>query len=364
MNNMVKSNKVKSTDQLEWSRKAQEEFDWSLYEDGYDGTNLVHNKAIKTHDPKDQVYCHEPYAQELYDMIEAHSNGKFQFGGTKDLHTNSVVMAEDIKKISDHEIRIDTVGGSTYVIDMNKEKEFIEAFGGNSAKQFVDTIEENQDFKKQLIDNGVLAKQLKGGRISLWDGHLAKIEDEFMQQLKKPTYAYNATVLETNNGGYMVDIQGIKCFMPGSLAAAGIITDFETLVGKTIPVMIVNYMKNFGFVVSYKKYLSTIMPSKIANELKIGQKIKGKVTGSSKFGVFVQFPDKDGEWVFSGLVHTTGMSKEFAKSFAERKFKNDDEIEVYISEIINDDHKQRIILSDLDPLAKVNELKEKFENEA
>ena len=35
-----------------------------------------------------------------------------------------------------------------------------------------------------------------------------------------------------------------------------------------------------------------------------------------------------------------------------------------VSEIINDEHKQRIILSDLDPLAKVNELKEKFENEA
>lgn len=338
---------------LDWSAKAAAEFDWSLYEDGYDGTNLVHNKKVKIKNKKDRVYCHEAYAQELYDMMEAHANGQWQEGGTKDLVTNSVVQASNIQKYSDHEIIIETNTGASFIIDMNKEHEFINAFTDKnvSVNTFVNALDTNKEFRESLINNGVAAKQLKGGRLSLWDGHLAKIEAEFASQLKNPTLAYKAKLLETNNGGYIVDIQGVRCFMPGSLAAAGIITDFEALVGSVVPVMIVNHVKDLGFIVSYKKYLSTILPYKISTELEVGQKITGKVTGSSKFGVFVQFPDVNGEWVFSGLVHTTTMSKEFTKKFAAHKFNVGDDIELFINNIVFEKDKQRIILSDEDPSA-------------
>jgi len=346
-------NKV-STD---WSAKAAAEFDWSLYEDGYDGTNLVHNKKVKTKNKKDRVYCHEAYAQELYDMMEAHSNGEWKMGGSKDLVTNSIVQATNISKYSEHEIMLETDSGASFIIDMNKEHEFMNAFtnGDVATKDFVNAITTNENFKSSILNNGVVAKQLKGGRLSLWDGHLAKIEAEFADQLKNPTFAYKAKLLQTNNGGYIVDIQGVKCFMPGSLAAAGIITDFESLVGTEVPVMIVNHVKDLGFIVSYKKYLSTILPHKISTELATGQQISGKVTGASKFGVFVQFPDANGEWVFSGLVHTTTMSKEFAKKFTARKFEIGEPIDLYINNIIFEKDKQRIILSDEAPVEKTED---------
>ena len=56
-------------------------------------------------------------------------------------------------------------------------------------------------------------------------------------------YGYSAKILSTNNGGYTVDIQGVKCFLPGSLASSGPITDFDALVGKTIDVCVVKLFK-------------------------------------------------------------------------------------------------------------------------
>ena len=207
----------------------------------------------------------------------------------------------------------------------------------------------NKDFKKELLNLGVLAKVVKGGRISLWEGHLSKIKAEFIQQIQHPetqTCAYNAVVKEINGGGYIVDIMGVKCFMPGSLAAAGIITDFAALLGKTIPVMIVNYMPNSGFIVSYKKYLNTILPGKIAEELYVGKDVCCKVTGVSKNGVFVQFKDKNGEWLFSGLIHRTVMSPDFERRFDAKEFRTGDEFRAYVCNFVESDKGTRIVLTD------------------
>jgi predicted RNA-binding protein with RPS1 domain len=140
--------------------------------------------------------------------------------------------------------------------------------------------------------------------------------------------------------------------LPGSLAAAGILTDFEALLGKTIPVMIVNYLPFSGFVVSYKKYLEIILPSKIEQELTIGQEVSCKVTGSSKNGVFVQFKDNAGEWIFSGLIHRSVMSKDFEERFDHHEFRVNDEMRAFISDILENNGKYRIVLSDT--LQKVN----------
>ena len=41
------------------------DFDWTPYEDGWNGTSLRVNNRIKTKDSKIKVYCHESYAKEL-----------------------------------------------------------------------------------------------------------------------------------------------------------------------------------------------------------------------------------------------------------------------------------------------------------
>lgn len=339
------------------------EFDWSKYEDGYDGTTLHVNKKVKTRNKKDKVFSHEPYAQEFYDLLEKHFNGEFVDGGSKDLKTNAVVQVSDIRRYSDHEILIDTNTGCSFVVDMNKEHEFIKAFtsadNGSQVKSedFVKAIDHVDGFKEAILNNGIAAKQLHGGRLSLWDGYLSKTESEFEEQIKNPTFAYKATVLYTNTGGFICDVQGIKCFMPSSLAAAGVVSDYESYIGKEIPVMVINRMRDGGFIVSYKKYLSTILPHKIETELSVGDKKQCKVTGISKFGIFVQFADNTGDWIFSGLIHSTAMSEDFYKKFMNREIKNDDMIELYIKDIVIEPDKQRVTFTDVDPMAaKLEEL--------
>lgn len=336
--------KTKSTGRV--IEQSDDNFDWTLYDNGYKGgSSLVVNPKVKVHNKKDKVYCHEPYAQELYDIYEAHMNGKYAFT-PKDALKGTVYNITDIHAVSDHEVSVDTASGMSAVIDLNKEKQYLDTLNCKSVELFVSAVKSRPDFRKSLIDSTLSAKVMDNGRVSLWDGHLAKIEAEFIAQIKNPTSAYYALVKEINNGGYIVDIQGIKCFLPGSLAAAGILTDFESLLGKKIPVMIVNYLPSSGFVVSYKKYLEIILPSKIEQELTIGQQVPCKVTGSSRNGLFVQFKDKNGEWIFSGLIHRSVMSKDFEERFDHHEFRVNDEMKAFISNILEVQGKYRIVLSD------------------
>lgn len=327
------------------------DFDWSVYDNGFTGgKTLKVNKTVKVkHGEK--IYCHESYAQELYDMFESRGWGS-AISTAKDTIKGAIYNVVNVGKVSNHEISIDTDSGMTAVIDLNKEKQYLDAIGCPNITNFVNAIAMSPVFKKQLLESGIVGKVVNGGRVSLWEGHLSKIEEDFMDQIKNPEArpaAYNAHVKEINGGGYIVDILGVQCFMPGSLAAAGILTDFNVLLGKTIPVMIVNYLPNSGFVVSYKKYLNAILPYKIKNELSIGMDVSTRVTGTSKNGIFVQFKDAEGEWIFSGLIHRSVMSPDFEKRFDHREFRIGDEFHAYINNIIENEGQYRIVISDEKP---------------
>lgn len=329
--------------------KSDDNFDWSLYEDGYTGgSKLKRNKSVKTHGT-DIVYSHEPYAQELYDMYEAWFNGR-DISAAKDSLKGTLYSFDNIKVVSDHEISLDSATGMTAIIDLNKEKKFLNTLGCPTVESFIINFEASPEYRKTVIDTGIIGKVTDNGNISLWDGHLSKIEHEFQHQIAHPetiTCAYNAKILSINGGGFLVDVMGIQCFLPGSLAAAGILTDFESMLGKVIPVIVVNYItKSKCFVVSYKRYLEMILPGKIHNELEIGMEVSTKVTGASKNGLFCQFKDNNGDWIFSGLVHRSTMSPDFERRFDSREFRNGDEMKMYIGNIIEADGKYRIVLTD------------------
>lgn len=334
-------------------------FDWTPYEDGWNGTSLKVNKNIKLHNRFDRVYCHESYAQEMYDALCSHD--QYEAISPKDNIKGTLHTVVDIRAISSHEVSIDTVGGMSAVIDLNKERQYLDTFGCKDVNKFTKAIDVSDSFKSALLESGVVAKVVGNGRISLWDGHLSKIEREFIDQIKNPDAkltAYNAKVKEINGGGYLVDVLGVQCFLPGSLAAAGIIpaNEFDKLIGKTLPVMIVNYLPNSGFIVSYKKYLNYILPHKIETELYIGKQIGVKVTGTSKNGVFVQFRDENKEWVFSGLIHRSVMSKDFENRFNRGEFRINDEFIAYVNNIIETENGQkRIVVSDTEPVVESTE---------
>jgi len=143
--------------------------------------------------------------------------------------------------------------------------------------------------------------------------------------------------------------------MPGSLAAANKLADFNTLLNKEVVVMIEDFLPDMNsFIVSHKKYLDFVMPQRI-KELDQNALFEGEITGCSKYGIFVEFGDQP-DIKFTGLLHTSKMTEETKAKFQKFEYKTGDTISFFIGEITKD---MRIILDEESPKLKLERL-EKF----
>ena len=323
------------------------DFNWQMYEDGYNGnTRLTPNKSINGNSEKNKCFSREPYAQKLFDIYTNQDTDLIK----KDLKQGDCVKITDIFNIRDTFVDLQLAGGLTVTVDLQREKKFIQVFGHESAKLFTDALR-SKEYLDKFIKKGLNAYIVESApsvKISLWQGHLKLVREEFMRQIGNPTEAYTAKVMEANKGGFFVEVQGIEAFMPGSLAAANKIIDFQSYVGKEVVVMIEDYIKEMNsFIVSHKKYLAHILPHKIA-ELSLTDKYSGKVTGCSRYGIFVEFNE-----LFTGLLHISKMDEPTKETFNKREIKAGDAIEFYISEVTKD---QRIILTKENPEDKLNKI--------
>ena len=325
------------------------DFDWSLYDNGYTGgSSLVVNKAVKTNG-KDKVYCHESYAQELYDMMEAHFSGRNI--SAKDQLRDTIHEVSDIRAASDHEVVVDSPSGSSTRIDLNKELAYIRSLGYTSVKDFVDDVRAHKQVIVDEMEN-MAVKVLDKNRASLWEGKLAKIKAEFAQELRNgPKHAYYGTITAINNGGYTVNIKGVECFLPGSLASSGPISDFDSLVGKSLYVCVVNFSHlTNNYVVSHKKFLEMELPGRVENELKPGQYVSVKVTCCSRNGIFCAIEDAKGEFVFPSLMHRSTMSYDVENDFDNGMYLVGDQFHAYIYRITwNEKGQFRIVIGDKEP---------------
>jgi len=329
------------------SEKIVGVFDWKMYEDGYNGsTKLVPNKSINGNTDKNKCFSREPYAQHLFDVYTNQNSELIK----KDLKSGDIVRVADIFNIKDSFIDIELAGGLTITVDLLREKKFIQVFGYNNVKQFTDSLRDTNAIKN-FIEKGLNAyiiEAVPSVKISLWQGHLKSVRDEFMLQIENPTQAYTAKVIEANKGGFFVEVQGIEAFMPGSLAAPNKIVDFQSYIGKEVVVMIEDFLKEMNsFIVSHKKYLTHILPIKI-QELSTNKKYIGTVTGCSKYGIFVEF-----EELFTGLLHTSKMDAQTKAAFNQRLVQSGHIIDFYISEITKDN---RVILTKESPEEKLNKI--------
>jgi len=166
---------------------------------------------------------------------------------------------------------------------------------------------------------------------------------EIKEAIGNSTIGFTAKVKELIHGGYWVDVAGIKCFMPGSLAGLNKLHNFEAILGKEIIVMPITFSKDKDtVVVSHREYLRTMIPSTIE---KLSETIKesrvGFVTGTTKFGVFAEFDE-----CLTGLIPKAELSEEYQKALDDRSIKPGDEITFWAKEVISD---RKIILSQLGP---------------
>lgn len=282
---------------------AVDNFDWSLPNGRAINTKLNAPEGSK-------IYCHESYAQALMNLY--FSDLSTSDDGSKDLFDGEVYDCK-LVNLKEDEALAQTSSGQTIYIDLRKERR-------DASKLDIDGLNFNPG---EIIKARV--RRINGTYVgSVVEYYVHTMRAELFEQIKKETSAYTVKVVSVNKGGYIVDLSGVKCFLPGSLAAANKITDFESYIGKEIPVMIEGYVEAKDiFIVSYKKYLNKIMDSKI-RELDLTKKYKGCVTGTSDFGVFVEWDS-----VYTGLIHKT----EFQEEINIRDLHPGAEIEFYVKEI-------------------------------
>lgn len=123
-----------------------------------------------------------------------------------------------------------------------------------------------------------------------------------------------ATANEANKGGLLLEVDGIKGFIPVSQLAPMhyprvngadsnlILKRLQDLIGKTFDVKVINVDHDNGKLILSEKAAMQKQRANALGKLKVGQKVKGEISGIVKFGIFVAF---DG---LEGLVHISEIA--------------------------------------------------------
>lgn len=224
----------------------------------------------------------------------------------------------------------ETPFGQTIVINTKKEEKHMRKLGYPAIE-----IENGQ------ILDVVIHKDASGsfnGSVSA--GYEKALKRELHRSIKDEDCAFKVKIKSVCNGGFIVELSGIECFLPGSLAATNRIMNFSDYIGKEIPVMVETYdQRRDTFVVSFKKYLKNIINSEVKN-LSFSQKYEGKITGISGNNIFVEW-----EEIYTGIISINENNKTKLESL-----QAGDLVEFYVVDIKNP---QRIGLSILEPNDKL-----------
>lgn len=150
--------------------------------------------------------------------------------------------------------------------------------------------------------------------LSLRDSAQSQAWDKFEKAFKNKEEV-EFKILGVTRGGLSVVAQGIQAFVPTSHTSSSLSKDAANCIGKTFKGKVIELDKNTDKLVLSERAVSE---SEIIKEqedalqqIKEGEKLKGKVVGVANFGVFVQvkIPSKDGNGVsIDGLVHLSELS--------------------------------------------------------
>lgn len=164
---------------------------------------------------------------------------------------------------------------------------------------------------------------------------IERLKQELIKEIQTPTSAYSGTVKEiVYNGanvfnGFIVDIKGVKCFMPGTESDVVPLNDFNDLLGKELYVMPVNLIKD-SIIVSHKEYLNTLKPNVIDKLLNLdkGTVVTGVVSSIKHFGAFILIDE-----CVATLLSVSEMNEVTEAKFKAGQLKVGDPIDFYIDSI-------------------------------
>lgn len=290
-------------------------FDWDGYEATCPKVLRTPNPHVKVKNPKHKVYSREPYAQEMYNKMIGHIEDN-------DILTHIEYRSSykgTVYAVTDGTASVDIGYRQLIYVNLSKEEEgYRDMAEGDVVNVIITSMMEDD---KKFISGSVS----EGMRQATFQEMISAIEEQDTAWVGKVNRMLDSA-------GYMVNIKGIDCFMPGSLAGINKLHDFESIVGEEIYVVPVSFSKERKtMVVSHRAYLKTLIPQEIENiKENIGEEVVGTVTGSAKYGVFCEFSK-----CLTGMIHVNDLDGDTLVRHKNREIQPGEEIKFKIKDIIS-----------------------------
>lgn len=127
----------------------------------------------------------------------------------------------------------------------------------------------------------------------------------------KASSVLKGKALELNRGGLIVEVDGIRGFLPSSQVTLSQAANLEELVGKDVDVTPIEVEANQNRLIFSQKTTVSEDIKENLSKLKVGDEIKGKVAAVLPFGIFVTLQsgvEGPGLSGVEGLVHVSEIS--------------------------------------------------------
>lgn len=269
-----------------------------------------------------KIFCHESYALDAMKMYDSYCSG--------DVMTNIISYEggnfRDVRE------------GIVSSFSAEKETATIELSGKHSISVNYNSKNEELELGKKI---DVVVSKNKGkltGDATSKTAQLERVRQELTRQVDSPSFAYVGVIKEiifnaaNTFNGFVVDVSGVKCFMPGSESDVVPLNDYNELLGQTRYVMPIAASKE-SIVVSHKEYLNTLKAKVLDSliETNSTELVEGVVSSVKKFGVFIII-DK----CVPTLLSVSEMDEETETKFKNGDIKVDDTIKFYVESVKDD----------------------------
>lgn len=208
------------------------------------------------------------------------------------------------------------------VVSLSEFKDYPNLKVGDEVEVYLEAIENRSG---EMVLSRKLANSIK-----TWEKINKALEEDVIME---------GIVKRRTKGGFVVDLEGIEAFLPGSQVDVKPIRDYESFVGRRMEFKIVKINSTHdNVVISHKVLIEKGLEAQkleILNKLEKGQVLEGTVKNMTNFGVFIDLGGLD------GLLHITDISWGRITS-PEEVLKLHDKINVVVLDF--DDDKKRISL--------------------
>jgi len=225
----------------------------------------------------------EGYSKEERSRLE-----KMYESTLKSVEENEIVTGT-VVSIGDKEVILNIGFKSEGVVPTSEFRDLPDLKPGDEVEVFLETVE---DAMGQLVLSRKRAKHMRTWALIL--------------QAENGDVILQGTIKRRTKGGFVVDIDGIEAFLPGSQIDVKPVRDFDAYVGKTMDFKVVKINHPFeNVVISHKVLIEKDLEKQrqeILKNLEKGQVLEGTVKNMTNFGVFIDLGGVD------GLLHITDIS--------------------------------------------------------